>query len=182
MDCSRLNSLTVPQDVFRLHPVENVENCGKPESEISRFVENETPRVLVLWKTRIPKFVENENSCFVENENSRILVLWKTRIGEISFCRKRESDISRFLENANLRISRFVENENSRIPVLWKIRMRQFSFCRQRESENFLFAESQNARIVLSCKSRIREFSFRGKRESPFFFVSGKSRFVENGN
>ena len=33
---------------------------------------------------------ESENSRFVENENPRILVLWKTRIREFSFCGKRE--------------------------------------------------------------------------------------------
>ena len=54
--------------------------CGKRESGNSLFLESETPRILVLWKTRIRKFVENENSRFVENENPRILVLWKTRI------------------------------------------------------------------------------------------------------
>ena len=30
--------------------------CGKSESENSRFVENENPRILVLWKTRIREF------------------------------------------------------------------------------------------------------------------------------
>ena len=60
--------------------------CGKRESGNSLFVENGTPRILLLWKKRIRKFVENENSFFVENENWRILVLSKTRIREFSFC------------------------------------------------------------------------------------------------
>ena len=48
-------------------------------------MQNENPRILVLWKTRIGEFSffgksESENSRFVENETPRILVLWKTRI------------------------------------------------------------------------------------------------------
>ena len=56
-------------------------------------MEHENPRILVLWKTRIPEFSfcgkpefsffgkrESENSRIVENENARILVLWNTRI------------------------------------------------------------------------------------------------------
>ena len=89
--------------------------CGKRESGNSLFLESETPRILVLWKTRIRKFVKNENSRFMQNENPRILVLWKTRIGEFSFFGKSES------EN-----SRFVENETPRILVLWKTRIRRF--------------------------------------------------------
>ena len=129
--------------------------CAKRELENSRFEENQNGRIvfffslhrriLVLWKTRI-------------------LVLWKTRIrefsfcgkpriGEISFCRKRESENSRFLEN-----------ETPRIPVLWKTGTREFSFDGKPESEVFFFFFF------------IREFSFCGKRELE------NSRFVENQN
>ena len=130
---------------------------GKRESENSPFVENENPRILVLWKTRIPIyffFFLSENSRFVENGNWN-LVLWKTRIGDFFFL----SENSRFVENQNRRIfflsenSRFVENGNGRILVLWKTRIekkkifREFSFCGKREMENSRFVKNQNWRI-----------------------------------
>ena len=103
-------------------------------------MENENPRILVLWKTRIREFSfcgkqESENLWKTRTLvlwKRRILVLWKTRIGEFSFCGKRESENARFVENENPRIcgkrecekSRFVENEHPRILVLWKTRIR----------------------------------------------------------
>ena len=64
---------------------------GKRESENSRFVENENPRILVLWKTRIGEFSfcgKRESPFFFY---PIILVLWKTGTG-ISFCGKPESE------------------------------------------------------------------------------------------
>ena len=117
-------------------------------------------------------------SRFLENAHPRIRVLWKTRLREFSFCGKRESENSRFVENQNRRIfffffssenSRSVENGNWRIffffhprtLVLWKTGTGEFFFF------------------------FIREFSFCGKKESEnifFFFLSENSLFVENGN
>ena len=92
------------------------------------------------------------------NENPRIFFLRKTRIRELSFCGKRES------EN-----SRFVDNENPRILVLWKMRIRQFV-----ENENPSIFVLSKTRILFLWKMRMREISICGKRESL------KSRFVEN--
>ena len=80
----------------------------------------------------------------MENENPRILVLWKKRIREFSFCGKRESENSSYVKNE---ISRFVENENQQIFVLSEIPIREFPFCGDRESENLLFVENENSRI-----------------------------------
>ena len=117
--------------------------------------------------------MENENSCFMQNENPRILVLWKTRIGEFSFFGKSESENSRFVENETprilvlwkRRIGRFVEKKKKRGPALCgavrrgtgasrrcagkkKFRL-EFSFCGKRESGNSLFLESETPRILV---------------------------------
>ena len=168
--------------------------CGKRESGNSLFLESETPRILVLWKTSIRKLVENENSRFMQNENPRILVLWKTRIEEFFF----------------------LENQNLRILVLWKTRLREFSFYGKQESGDLWEKKKRGlalcdavrkkkrggrfrrcaalcgggpalcgavrgkkniqVRILILWKTRIGEFSFSGKRDSK------NSRFVENEN
>ena len=71
----------------------------------------------------------------------RILVLWKTRIREFSFCGKRESENSRFVENENREFS--------------FCRKPEFPFCGKRESENSRFVENQNPRIPVLCRTRI---------------------------
>ena len=62
-------------------------------------MENENPRILVLWKKRIRHFVKNENPRIFVLSKTRILFLWKMRMREISICEKRESLKSRFVEN-----------------------------------------------------------------------------------
>ena len=96
--------------------------CGKPESENSLFSENQNPRILVFWKTRLREFWFCGKREFRNLWKTRVLVLCEMRIGEISLCRKRESEISCFLENAN-----------PRIRVLWKTRIREFPFCGKSE-------------------------------------------------
>ena len=169
---------------------------GKPESENSRFVENENLRILVLWKTRIREFSfcgKRESPFFFYPRipvlwktrigefffYPRIFVLWKTGTGEFSFCGKPESEnfFSFFIREFSfcgkreLENSRLVENQNRTILVLWKTRHREFSFCGKREFQNLW-----KTRILVLWKTRIREFWFCGKRELE------KSRFVENEN
>ena len=157
---------------------------GKRESENSRFMENENPRILNLWKTRIREF------SFCGKRESPFFFL----IREFSFCGKRELENSRFVENQNRRIFFSFFFFHPRILVLWKTGtgdisfcgkpesenffffIREFSFCGKRELENSRFVENQNRRILFFWKIRIGEFSFGGKRDSE------NSRFVENEN
>ena len=133
--------------------------CGKRELENSRFVKNQNRRIF------FSPFL-TQNSRFMENGNWRILVLWKTRIGEFffflnpefSFCRKRELENSRFVENQNRRIFFFLNQE--------------ISFCGKRELENSRFVENQNRRI----------FFFFYLSENSRFVETENSGFVETGN
>ena len=151
--------------------------CGKPESENSRFVENQNRRILVLWETRLREFSFCGKRDFRNFWKARILVLWKTRIREFWFCEKRELEW---------------RTEN------WKTGTREFAFFGKPESENSRFGKPELEIFFFSPGEFLSENSrlenSRGKRELEnsrflenqnwrfFFFLSENSCFVENGN
>ena len=125
------------------------------ENENSGFVQNENRRILVLRKTTIREFLfygkrESQYSRFFSKP--RILVLWKKRLREFSFYRKQQFSFCGKRESEN---SLFVENETPRILVLWKTRIRKFV-----ENENSRFVGNKNSRILILWKTRIGEISF----------------------